>query len=116
MRKREVGARLFLLVTSLAYDRAVIRRGERQGWLEPFTALSVVVGVLYTLVGVWLVDRRAAVTVFWAFVFSGTPMIVGDLERYLERVRNGDDALSSLAAKHGRGCVGPNTNAGTGGN
>lgn len=107
MNKKATGARVFLLLTSLLYDRAVIRRGERQGWLEPFTALSVVVGVLYTLLGVWLVDRRAAVTVFWAFVFSGTPMILGDLERYLERVRNGDDALSSLVAKHGRGCIEP---------
>lgn len=107
MNKRELSANLILLVTSLLYDRAVIRRGDRQGWLEPFTALTVVFGVLYTLTAVWAVDRKAAVKVFWAFVFSGTPMILGDLERYLERVRNGDDALVSIAAKHGKGSLGP---------
>lgn len=87
---------------SLLYDRLVIRRGDRQGWLEPFTALTVVVGVLYTLAGVWAVDRKAAVLVFWAFVASGTPMILGDLERYLERVRNGDAALQGLEGKYGQ--------------
>ena len=102
-----------LFVASLLYDRAIIRRGERQGWLEPYTALTVVAGVLYTLAGVWAVDRKAAVLTFWAFVFSGSPMIIGDLERYLERVRNGEAALEHLAARHGRGrgesqCTGGN--------
>lgn len=100
--ERWIFSGLFLI--SLVYDRLVIRRGDRHGWLEPFTALTVVAGVLYTLAGVWAVDRRAAVKVFWAFAFSGTPMIVGDLERYLERVRNGDLALAYLAARHGKGC------------
>lgn len=92
-----------LFVASLLYDRAIIRRGDRQGWLEPYTALTVVAGVLYTLAGVWAVDRKVAVMTFWAFVFSGSPMIIGDLERYLERVRNGDAALEHLAARHGKG-------------
>jgi len=90
-----------LFVCSLLYDRLIIRRGERQGWLEPYTAWTVVAGVLYTLAGVWAVDRKAAVKTFWAFVFSGVPMIVGDVERYLERVRNGDSALENLAARYG---------------
>ena len=89
-------------IASVLYDRLVIRRGERSGWLEPYTAFTVVAGVLYTLAGVWAVDRKAAVITFWAFVFSGAPMIVGDLERYLERVRNGDKALVLLEAKHGQ--------------
>lgn len=93
---------VWLFVLSLAYDRLIIRRGARGDWLEPYTALTVVAGVLYTLAGVWAVDRKAAVKTFWAFVFSGSPMIVGDLERYLERARNGDSALSFLAAKHGK--------------
>ena len=92
-----------LFVLSLLYDRLVIRRGDRQGWLEPFTALTVVAGVLYTLAAVWAVDRKAAVVTFWAFVASGTPMILGDLERYLERVRNGDAALQEMEVKHGNG-------------
>jgi hypothetical protein len=103
MKKKERVAFSTLFLISLVYDRGVIRRGDRQGWLEPFTALTVVAGVLYTLLGVWAVDRKAAVKVFWAFAFSGTPMIVGDLERYLERVRNGDSALAYLAARHGKG-------------
>lgn len=103
-KERWIFSGLFLI--SLVYDRMVIRRGDRQGWLEPFTALTVVSGVLYTLAGVWAVDRRSAIRVFWAFVFSGTPMILGDLERYLERVRNGDSALAYLAARHGKGCDG----------
>lgn len=104
MNKKERLAFGSLFLISLIYDRAVIRRGDRQGWLEPFTALTVVAGVLYTLIGVWTVDRKAAVKVLWAFAFSGTPMIVGDLERYLERVRNGDSALAYLAARHGKSC------------
>ena len=92
-----------LFILSLLYDRLVIRRGDRQGWLEPFTAFSVVAGVLYTLAAVWAFDRRAARAAFWAFVASGTPMILGDLERYLERARNGDAALQELEGKYGHG-------------
>jgi len=92
-----------LFGASLLYDRGVIRRGERQGWLEPYTALTVVAGVLYTLAGVWTVDRKAAVLAFWMFVASGTPMIAGDLERYLERVRNGERVLINLEARYGTG-------------
>ncbi len=95
-----------LFVLSLLYDRLVIRRGERHGWLEPYTALTVVAGVLYTLAGVWAVDRKAAILAFWAFVCSGTPMIIGDLERYLERVQNGDRILVSLEGKHDTRCAG----------
>lgn len=97
---KRVLAGLFAL--SLLYDRGVIRRGDRAGWLEPYTAFSVVAGVLYTLAGVWAVDRKAAVLAFWCFVASGTPMIWGDLERYLERVANGERALISLEAKWNR--------------
>lgn len=92
-----------LFVLSLLYDRLIIRRGDRQGWLEPFTALTVVAGVLYTLAAVWAFDRGAARAAFWAFVASGTPMILGDLERYLERARNGDAALQELEGKYGNG-------------
>ena len=102
MNRKEGLAYITLFLTSLLYDRAVIRRGDKQGWLEPFTALSVVIGVLYTLAGA-AIDRKAAARVFLAFVFSGAPMILGDLERYLERVRNGDAALVDLASKHGGG-------------
>lgn len=98
---RRVLAGLFAL--SLLYDRGVIRRGDRAGWLEPYTAFTVVAGVLYTLAGVWMVDRKAAALTFWAFVASGTPMILGDLERYLERARNGDAALQELEGKYGNG-------------
>lgn len=114
MNKKERWSLSTLFLISLIYDRLVIRRGDKQGWLEPFTALTVVVGVLYTLAGVWAVDRKAAVKVFWAFAFSGAPMIVGDLERYLERVRNGDSALAYLAARHGKGCEDERGTLGTG--
>lgn len=97
---------VILFGASLLYDRGFIRRGDRAGWLEPYTALTVVTGVLYTLAGVWAVDRKAAVLAFWMFVASGTPMIAGDLERYLERVRNGDAALRDLEGRHGHGRCG----------
>ncbi len=104
--KRKGGIFGGLFLASLLYDRLIIRRGERHGWLEPYTAFTVVAGVLYTLAGVWAVDRKAAVLVFWAFVCSGAPMIAGDLERYLERVQNGDRVLISLEARHGTRCAG----------
>lgn len=103
MNQREKRSYILLFFVSLLYDRGVIRRGNRQGWLEPFTALSVVLGVVYTLIGVWSVDRKAAGKAFRAFAFSGLPMIAGDLERYLERVRNGDSALAALEERYGKG-------------
>lgn len=51
MNKKQMLAFGTLFLISLVYDRMVIRRGGRQGWLEPFTALTVVAGVLYTLIG-----------------------------------------------------------------
>ena len=109
---RRFGVAMGLFGLSLLYDRLVIQRGDRQGWLEPYTAFSVVAGGLYTLAGVWGVDRKAAVLAFWMFVFSGTPMIAGDIERYLERARNGERALIRLEAKYGNGGGGAKTNGG----
>lgn len=36
---RSKGVCVGLFVLSVLYDRLVIRRGDQQGWLEPFTAL-----------------------------------------------------------------------------
>ena len=88
-----------LFVLSSLYDVLIIRRLARENKMEKWTWLTVVVGVAYTLAGVWLVDRQAAKTVFLLFCFSGTPMSIGDLVRWWVREQNGRQRLAAIQAK-----------------
>lgn len=85
-----------LFALSTAYDVLVIQRMDRGRMMERWTWATVVVGVAYTLAGVALLDWRAARLVLVAFAFSGTPMSIGDLVRYIERVREGDRVLNAV--------------------
>lgn len=87
---------LGLFALSTAYDVLVIRRMDKGRMMERWTWATVVVGVAYTLAGVALLDWKAARLVLVAFAFSGTPMSIGDLVRYLERVREGDRVLNAV--------------------
>ena len=97
-RKRARWVMLILAVMSIFYNRLMDWMSSRKS--EGFTWLTVVVGVGYTLVGVWLVDRRAAWLCLRMFGASGTAMIVGDIARHLRREQNGRDALVAMARKY----------------
>jgi len=84
-----------LFAASTLYDVLVIRRLDDRK-MEKWTWATVVFGVGYTLAVVALLDWQAAKLVLVAFCFSGTPMSIGDLVRYLERKRNGDEAIRSV--------------------
>ena len=83
-----------LLIVSIVFDR-VIRAFDRYNPDHPFVSLFVVVGTLYTLLTVYLIDgfdvsRLACGTEGWlrwdttitAFVVSGLPMIAGNISRW----------------------------------
>jgi len=87
---------LSLFGISVLYDRLVIKRMNHDQQMESLTWLTVVIGVAYTLFGVWLLDREAAKLAFVAFCFSGAPMSWGDIERYIEINRNGRQVMQNL--------------------
>lgn len=68
---------------------------HRKGYDEGYTSILVVVGVLVTDIGVGVVlGFEAAAVVFLLFCASGSPMILGDIARYVKaRARQypGDD-------------------------
>lgn len=66
----------------LAYNSLVNYLGER---LHGYTALMVAGGVLVTLAGAAMISWQAAGLVLACFVASGTPMILGDIARTVER-------------------------------
>lgn len=73
---------LGLLLFGVIYNEWVGRLDDQK---DGYTALLVVVGVLVTLAGVAIVDWRAAALVAGAFIFSGAPMILGDIWRANKR-------------------------------
>lgn len=86
-----------LLIVSIVFDR-VIRAFDRANPDHPFVSLFVVVGVLYTLLIVYMIDgfavsEAACTSAGWlrwdttimAFVVSGLPMIIGNIGRWSQR-------------------------------
>ena len=86
----------WLFVASSFYDVLVIRRLAKNNQMEKWTWFTVVVGVGYTLVAFWFLDRQAAKKMFLLFCFSGLPMSIGDLVRWWEREQNGKRVLASI--------------------
>jgi hypothetical protein len=54
---------------------------------NPWTAFFVVAGVLYTIAAAYLIDGEYINiwTLFFCYVASGTPMIIGDMVRYYRK-------------------------------
>jgi len=70
------------------------------GWMsnhkyhEGFTSLLVIVGVVVTVGGCgFLIGWQAMGTLLLGFVASGTPMVVGELGRYVVRRSKAQKAL-----------------------
>ena len=80
---------VILAGVSVLYNEAVALVNKRTGGNHPLAAAEVVIGTMYTIAGAWLVDGDCVHlwTLFWCFVASGTPMIVGDVTRWLEGMR-----------------------------
>lgn len=99
-RKNRTVAFAALSLISIVYDLMFIRR-RPPAWMEKYTWATVVAGTLYTLAGLAIWDRQAARRALLAFVFSGWPMIAGDLLRWWERRNNGRSAIENIARKYG---------------
>lgn len=75
----------FLFVFGVAFN-LLIGWVERQGWLDGFTALAVVVGVGVTLLAAGiLIGFEDVLVVLVCFAASGAPMVLGSWWRYVNR-------------------------------
>ncbi|MEM4202489.1 MAG: hypothetical protein QXS54_00320 [Candidatus Methanomethylicaceae archaeon] len=73
---------------------------ERKGYTEGFLSLIVAFGVAMTLVGVAILNVQTALLTLLAFIFSGTPMILGSIARYLKARENMIKAIIAEVKKH----------------
>jgi hypothetical protein len=99
---------LALFVFGIGYNWAVAEF-ERRKYLEGFVSLAVVLGVLVTLGGVAVIERRAAQLALGAFAASGAPMVAGSIWRYIkarwEEQKNARQAAA--VAERGERTAGP---------
>lgn len=61
----------------------VVTFAERRGWMEGYTSLAVVLGVLVTIGAVALISWQFALVTLGAFAFSGLPMVAGSIGRHV---------------------------------
>ena len=90
-----------LFIVSIFYNRQIDKL-DRLGRMKPYTWLTVVIGVGYTLVGVYfLIGWQATLLVLLAFAASGPPMAWGDIRRFWVETENGERTIKNLIMKHG---------------
>ncbi len=81
-----------LLVFGILYA-VIVYWLSKHGLTEPYTALLVVLGVGVTLYGCYtyetITGHITTIQVFTAFVYSGSPMIAGDIADYMHRRLSG---------------------------
>ena len=85
---QEIGSNweLFGLMAAFGIGyNALIAWLEWRGWLEGFVSLAVAGGVGATLGFVAIIDGQAALLVLVALCFTGFPMMVGSVVRYMQR-------------------------------
>ena len=80
---------VLLFAASVVFNEIVERINRESKGDHPLAAAGVVVGVAFTLVGVYFlgVPWEYILLVILAFVATGTPMLVGDVGRWLARQR-----------------------------
>jgi hypothetical protein len=92
---------LALLLFGIAYNW-LTAWSEKTGFIRGYTAFFVAGGVLVTLAAMAVISPAFALLTAMAFVFSGTPMIVGSMVRHkrneiqelvqaIEEARHGDE-------------------------
>jgi len=79
-----------LFVFGLAYN-GLVAWCESEGYAEGYTAILVAFGTLVTLLGVAVVDWRAALLALGAFFASGFWMVVGSWWRHVQARRRAQD-------------------------
>ncbi len=72
-----------LALFGIAYN-ALVAWMERRHYTEGFLSLIVALGVMGTLIGLALLDFKAAMQALLAFGATGIPMIVGSIVRYIQ--------------------------------
>lgn len=77
-----------LVVVSLAYNQIVSYVNRETDGVHPLASLGVAIGVLYTIMGATIIDGTVinVMTLIWCFGASGTPMILGDVARWIFRL------------------------------
>lgn len=77
-----------LFIASIVYNMVVEWLHQKE-WMEPYTWLTVVIGVGYTLIGAMVAMRGVVTTsttaifvVMLVFCVTGLPMSLGDMRRY----------------------------------
>ena len=75
---------LVLFVFSIFYNWLVAWL-EREGHINGFVSLFIVGGVLVTLGGMALLNPFFALITLGGFVCSGTAMIIGSIQRYMQK-------------------------------
>lgn len=76
-----------LVLSSAAYNRYVVEWMENKGY-DGWTWLQVAIGVAMTIGFGWLIyGWQFACQMFFLFVASGTPMIVGAIWRREQRIK-----------------------------
>ena len=72
----------------------------REGYLDGFVSISVVVGVAYTVafVAPWI-GSEVVTLLALAFIASGSPMLVGSMARYVHQRRREQADLITHAKK-----------------
>lgn len=81
-----------LFVGGYAYN-ALVAWLERMGYDEGYTALLVVAGTLFTLIGVAVIYWQGALLTLGAFAASGFWMVVGSWWRHVRARRRAQDAV-----------------------
>ncbi len=92
-------AAIFLLVLFGIGYNLVVAEWERKKYLEGFTSLAVVAGVLITLLIEAGLNWQAAVLTLICFAASGLPMVIGSVWRYAKNRRKNQEEYESLAAR-----------------
>lgn len=91
-----------LMFFGIIYAAVVFILGNAE-MTEGFSSILVVIGVLATLAGAWVIEATTGrVTMFQlllAFACSGSPMIVGDIGAFLARKRNGRKIWKAISQR-----------------
>ena len=95
----EISAKSAIIISSLigfglVYNIFVAWLGSRK---RGYTALLVAFGSAITLVGVAALDLNAAILTLICFVASGTPMILGDIQRYITERTQAENEARQIA-------------------
>lgn len=96
-----------LFALGVGYN-ALIGWAGRQGYLEGYSSLAVAFGAGFTLAGVALIDKDAALLALGAFAASGAPMAAGSIWRYIwaRREEQERERQTARMAERGKGSQG----------